>query len=1300
MSIRGLLPHRPRSWRSSRQPSFESKSQDGPAQDPSDGRTSSSPVFWPADLLPTDCPNARILVYGYDTQITKYMTSSTNKNSTFSHGKDLVFELGRTHPAGRPLIFVAHSLGGILVKEMLATAASSSDNGLRNIIDVTAAVIFLGTPHRGSPELTAVAAWARGFISAIRFETNAAILDTLGLRNSDLERVQETFSTLWRKHDFRVKTFQEGLGLTGFNLGVLGNKVVPDYSSILGDAREQAETLQANHMSMCRYSGADDSSYAKVAGEIKLICTSLMDLAGTNARRRPAARRRKSASSTASSRITGSALAENIPSLEHNWKTRRTLRYLRFTGMDTRLQTIRRAANDTCQWLFEHETYRNWFGRHDAQRTPKNGLLWLKGKPGSGKSTLMKQAFLQTLAQSQQKNSGFLTAAFFFNAKGTELERSPEGQFRSLLHQLLRVPSSIRSLLELSAQLDWDYSDQEHPPHTVDLGNFFTSLFTAGPTGMPKTIIFIDALDECNANDTRAQAYFWREIIERAQSAGIDLRVCVASRHFPIITLTHCPELVVENLNAGAIAAFVNERLRLTISDRAEGQIIRDGILLKSAGIFLWAVLALEKVLLQRDEGRGISSVLKEIDSVPKELATLFLTILSDMDDVAKSIALQLFQWVVLATKPLRLHEWEHILAFIQLRPPSSLQEWMHSPEYIQNGEQLEKRIRTISKGLVEVASRSHETDDSTDDVSVGANPGSLSHDAGETRVVQVIHESIREFFLNGPGFQILSRGGSNGRNALVGRGHLSIMSTCLSYLDVMELDDLVRARTTAGGPSKRKLSQRSRSTSTDRASDGLPSVASFGSAGSHHSHRPVKQRKYSDQSSTEVVFDRLRQVSEGQDGYLTRISMFEADADHVLDLPTHGYGPPGVEPQPASVEGDPKVLGCSPALLSYAVFELFSHARLADECGSDPKYIIADLQRRGERRWHRWLALHEELPLDTGLLYYSAAQNLVSWINTIVYGDYNPTMKNALKEAVMRSGNGSSDALGRLLECGKHMGAETTKEFIRSHVLGKGGVFFLALRRGTPEIIEQLCKTDRRCATQRYRGGLTPLHIACNNVSGFRRPGLVKCLLSNGASPQASDNRGRTPLHNACQGLPLRERAEGYIGSSAIQVVKHLLGAGLSAEDVNSQDGNGATALHHVCSVEGRLSDARFAVVDLLLNAGANLEAVDSHGKTPLYKAAEYAGGNMIAHLLSSGADDVMARADHGRVPLHIAAEKANYEAVKSLIAHENQDVEAEDDAHLTPLQRAYEGLGVGAPALAMAGDIRELRLRTASTL
>jgi hypothetical protein len=82
-------------------------------------------VYWPRDLLPTDCPKARIMTWGYDTVVTKGIASPVNKSNIFTHAKDLLYALDRERPQGRPLIFVAHSLGGIVVKEVRSLLLTS-----------------------------------------------------------------------------------------------------------------------------------------------------------------------------------------------------------------------------------------------------------------------------------------------------------------------------------------------------------------------------------------------------------------------------------------------------------------------------------------------------------------------------------------------------------------------------------------------------------------------------------------------------------------------------------------------------------------------------------------------------------------------------------------------------------------------------------------------------------------------------------------------------------------------------------------------------------------------------------------------------------------------------------------------------------------------------------------------------------------------------------------------------------------------------------------------------------------------
>ena len=69
--------------------------------------------FWPAELLPQDFNNVRILTYGYDSKVTKAFKGPTSKDGIFQHGKSFLGALKRVRfdCGDRPIIFVAHSLG-------------------------------------------------------------------------------------------------------------------------------------------------------------------------------------------------------------------------------------------------------------------------------------------------------------------------------------------------------------------------------------------------------------------------------------------------------------------------------------------------------------------------------------------------------------------------------------------------------------------------------------------------------------------------------------------------------------------------------------------------------------------------------------------------------------------------------------------------------------------------------------------------------------------------------------------------------------------------------------------------------------------------------------------------------------------------------------------------------------------------------------------------------------------------------------------------------------------------------------
>jgi len=158
--------------------------------------------------------------------VTRGPGQAANKSGMFAHGQNLLYSLNRERTQRKPIIFIAHSLGGILVKEMLSYADASKEREFLEIVEDVSAVVFMGTPHRGS-EAARIGDIARQVASALGIDTSPAILNSLGLRNDDLFRNQQAFARIWDERMFEVKTFQESKGISGVNIGMLNELVCP-----------------------------------------------------------------------------------------------------------------------------------------------------------------------------------------------------------------------------------------------------------------------------------------------------------------------------------------------------------------------------------------------------------------------------------------------------------------------------------------------------------------------------------------------------------------------------------------------------------------------------------------------------------------------------------------------------------------------------------------------------------------------------------------------------------------------------------------------------------------------------------------------------------------------------------------------------------------------------------------------------------------------------------------------------------------------------------------------------------------
>jgi len=225
-----------------------------------------------------------------------------------------------------------------------------------------------------------------------------------------------------------------------------------------------------------------------------------------------------------------------------------------------------------------------------------------------------------------------LVAALFFNAEGTDLEKSTAGAFRSILYQLLLQDRVFLSKISQrrSGKTTWSYAELEEVLRDMLLRK------------EKRAFIFIGALDECvNSGEQRLHADFWREITGAAQSAdtGANVNVLISGRGFPAVQIAKCLEIPVDCCNTCDIEAYVEQRLKLSIAaDELNWPQLRDAVIGKSDGVFLWAAVAVDVLIAKWEQGEGLWSLISLLDDLPDTPRDLFYRIFYGLGSQTKRL--------------------------------------------------------------------------------------------------------------------------------------------------------------------------------------------------------------------------------------------------------------------------------------------------------------------------------------------------------------------------------------------------------------------------------------------------------------------------------------------------------------------------------------------------------------------------------------------------------------------------------------------------------------------------------------
>lgn len=412
---------------------------------------------------------------------------------------------------------------------------------------------------------------------------------------------------------------------------------------------------------------------------------------------------------------------------------------LDYEHREARLGTIPVAHERTFRWIFDRRNNNQGAAKRRSQErfsqwlSQKSGIFWVTGKPGSGKSTLMK--YIANHPQTKESLAALaapktvVLASHYFWSPGTTMQKCYEGLLRSILHGIL---SKVPELISRACPHRWAEEKESRRQNwtTTELLSVLTRV--AGFMDLPHYFcLFIDGLDEYSGDH--------QDLCDSilALSKSKSFKICVSSRPWNVFQEKfeggHHHVLAVHELTAGDINNYTNDRLsqhpkwaKFSRREKAASRLIME-ITDRADGVFLWVFLVIREMRNGLTNNDNLSDLWKRLEALPTDLERFFRHILMSVEDIYHEKMASTLLITSVCESPLEdviylLHEEEYEDAHYAINTPIESY-YLETPPAT--------RINALSKGLLELRPRQRHY----------ANGESV-----EQMLVEFLHRTVRDF--------------------------------------------------------------------------------------------------------------------------------------------------------------------------------------------------------------------------------------------------------------------------------------------------------------------------------------------------------------------------------------------------------------------------------------------------------------------------------------------------------------------------------------------------------------------------